>query len=221
VYVGDQGSYVHAVSSIKREIPWQKKPFPGEDLVWERQLRKGVQAPVELTEKVVLVGCDDWFVYALDKATGAPAWQNSTGSMVLAQPICADGMVYATSFQNGIYAYDLAKGNQLWKFADGTDFVTATGDTNAYVLNQKGKIAALDKKTGGVKWILSPSRYDFVLKNPWTSPIFLASKDGRVVAIAEKGAKMLSYKPPAPPAPKAAPKKAAPKAPPAAKKAEE
>jgi outer membrane protein assembly factor BamB len=220
VYTGDEAGCVYAVSSIKKEIPWQKKPFPEEDLVWERQLRKGVQAPVELSEKAVLVGCGDWLIYALDKATGAPLWQHSTGSMVLAEPTCVEGAVYVTSFQNGIHAYDAVAGNPLWTFADGTDFVTAAGDKYVYLRNQKGKIVALDKKTGAVQWMLAPSRYDFVLKNRWTSPIFMASKDGRVVAIAEKGAKMLTYQPPAPPSAKPAPKKAAPKLP-APKKAEE
>jgi outer membrane protein assembly factor BamB len=213
VFTGDTDGWIYGIDLVRKESPWEKKPRLQALLAWEKQTRGSIAAPLCLAEKLVLAGSKDYKIYALEKATGTTAWQISTGSMVLDQPVYVEGLVYVVSYQNGVHVYDLAKGDELWKLPDGVAFVAAAGNKNAYLLNEKGKIVALDKKSGKTLWMLAPTRYDFVLKNPWTSHIFLVSKDGRVAAIAEKEAKMLTYQPPAPPAPKLVPKKAPPKAP--------
>ncbi len=221
VYFTDEGGTVYAVLLERKESPYYKKPPEKEMLLWEKQARGGIVSAAALGEKVLVVGAKDYMIYALDKLTGATVWQTSTGSMVLTSPVCVEGIVYVAPMQAGIQAYDMAKGALLWKHDEGAGFVAAAGNANAYLLNLKDKIVALDKKTGNPLWTLAHTRYDFVLANSWTSPIILASKDGRVVAIAEQGAKLRSYVPPAASGPKPAAKKGAPKAPaPAPKEAE-
>jgi len=53
---------------------------------------------------VVYVGSYDYFVYALNAATGAKIWSFQTGSYVYSSPAVSNGIVYIGSYDYSVYA---------------------------------------------------------------------------------------------------------------------
>ncbi len=58
-------------------------------------------------------------LFALDAATGRPAWANpfQTGSHTEGQPRAANGKLYFTAGDDGLYCADPATGAKVWQFA--------------------------------------------------------------------------------------------------------
>ena len=58
----------------------------------------------EVTDGVVYVGSDDWFIYALDASTGGLLWSYKTGGNVHSAPTVVGDVVYFGSWDDSIYA---------------------------------------------------------------------------------------------------------------------
>ncbi len=77
-------------------------------------------------------------------------------------PIVADGMMYITTPYNVVFAYDLRKGKEVWRYEHklGTTIFccgpnnrgVAIGHGMVYMATLDARVVALDAKTGEVKW---------------------------------------------------------------------
>ena len=116
------------------------------------------------------------------------AWKSGIGvgnkrySRVLAQPVVADGRVYAMDGQTTVSAYDAKSGDRIWRFdiqpkdADDGDFGggVAYADGRLYVASGYAEVLALDAASGKVIW-----------RQPVSGPIHGSPTvaEGRVFAI--------------------------------------
>lgn len=116
------------------------------------------------------------------------AWRSSIGDgdsrygRVVAQPVVADGKIFAMDAQDRVSAYNAATGDRLWRFdpqpedADDSQFGggIAYADNRLYVTTGYAQALALDAATGKVIW-----------RQPAASPVHGAPTvaDGRVFFI--------------------------------------
>src|SRR3954447_17269203 len=67
-------------------------------------------------EGIVVLGCRDRQVHAIDAKTGKRAWAFKTRGEVDATAVISDGRVYVPSKDKKLYVLDLKTGNKLWEF---------------------------------------------------------------------------------------------------------
>jgi outer membrane protein assembly factor BamB len=68
---------------------------------------------------IIVLGCRDRQVHAIDAKTGKRAWAFKTRGEVDATAVIASGRVYVPSKDKKLYVLDLKTGNKLWEFTAG------------------------------------------------------------------------------------------------------
>ncbi len=162
VFVGSQGGGVYAVDSATGTLEWEfktDKPVNSSPLVaavdaGENEERATDQHGQLETEQrtVVIVGCDDSYLYALDAETGELYWEFETGGRIQATPRIRDETVYVTSDHDGVYTIDASTGEQRWyveKSAVMHSSPTVVGET---LFVRAGNLLALDIESGWERW---------------------------------------------------------------------
>ena len=84
----------------------------------------------------------------------ASIWSFQTGGRVVNAPAVADGVVYAGSDDNSVYALDAATGSMLWSFETG-DIIRSTptlAGGAVYVGSDDNHVYALNSETGAMLW---------------------------------------------------------------------
>jgi outer membrane protein assembly factor BamB len=107
LYVGTMANQFEAIDWKKKEVAWTFQP--------ERS--QPFYACAAVTDKLVITGCRDRRVWALDRNTGKEVWNVVTDRAVDASPVVAGQRVYAPSMDGKLYVLDLATGQQLQKIA--------------------------------------------------------------------------------------------------------
>ncbi|HEY7120062.1 MAG TPA: PQQ-binding-like beta-propeller repeat protein [Tepidisphaeraceae bacterium] len=101
-----------------------------------------------VADGIVVLGCRDRLVHAIDVKTGKRAWAFKTRGEVDATAVISAGRVYVPSKDKKLYVLDLKTGAKLWEFTAGRGVtagpaiasnVIVFGDTagNVYCLEQK------------------------------------------------------------------------------------
>ena len=152
VYVGSFDGNFYAIDAVTGEQKWQFKG--GQDAAIHNQV--GFQSSAAVVDGTVYVGCRDAHVYALDAKTGRKKWDYPTNkSWVNGTPAVAGGMVYVgTSDSSRFMALDARTGRLRFN-VDAKAYVfssAAVAGELAYVGSHNGKLYALDKTTGALRW---------------------------------------------------------------------
>ncbi|MCQ8186130.1 outer membrane protein assembly factor BamB family protein [Parvularcula maris] len=99
------------------------------------------------------------FVAALDAATGELLWQTETNGPMRNPPSIADGMVYAVSISNELYALDQETGRERWtyqSFEEAARFLAASAPAvdgaSVVVPFSSGEVVSLASQNGRVQW---------------------------------------------------------------------
>jgi outer membrane protein assembly factor BamB len=156
VYFADYAGTVYALNSSSRiaghSFPQQ---LAGEwEYPDEGDIGNIVGSPV-VADGILYIGSSDGNLYALDTATGKPAWDSPyvTGDQIWSTPVVHEGVVYVGSFDDKLHAIDTAAGTSLWEFeAGGT--ITATPliyNGTIYFGSFDRKFYAVDASTGQAK----------------------------------------------------------------------
>jgi len=103
-------------------------------------------------------------LYKLDAMSGAQIWkkeipyefQFTGGNQMLGSPSIADGMVFASASLRAYYAFDIATGEQRWKFSDpaAMEFIASSPlyvDGELFIIN-KFSITSLNAANGQPNW---------------------------------------------------------------------
>jgi outer membrane protein assembly factor BamB len=81
-------------------------------------------------------------------------WSYTTGGVLYASPVVADGFVFTTSYDGKVYAFDEYTGSLIWSFNTGANIVAtpAVGNGIVFVASTNTYVYALDENTGSVHW---------------------------------------------------------------------
>ncbi len=135
-------------------------PLPSRHIVIEKS------API-LYEDLVLFGCDDGALRAINAHSGHVVWEffigrNHGGKGILSSPALHDGVVYFGGYDGNVYALDARTGQLRWCFSD-ADWVGSSPAIDAHrnrlyiglefgLVRRRGGIVALDLETGAEIW---------------------------------------------------------------------
>ncbi|WP_235051117.1 outer membrane protein assembly factor BamB family protein [Yinghuangia soli] len=122
---------------------------------WAFSTSDEVSSSPVVVNRVVYIGSDDKYVYAIDVATGLARWTFPTSGKVTTAPVAADGIVYVGSGDGNVYALDAATGARRWAYAVGAEVGSspAVADRVVYVAGWDNGLHALDAATGTKKWV--------------------------------------------------------------------
>ena len=84
--------------------------------VWSFTAGDAVYSSPVLADGKVIFGCNDGWLYALDAATGQPAWINKDGTYTIeSKPCVAKGKVYYGAWDQYIRCVDAQTGKLVWQ----------------------------------------------------------------------------------------------------------
>lgn len=122
--------------------------------IWQTKLPNQIQSSPAAHQNKIVFGCDDGFVYAVDKSTGNVVWKFKTNASVQATPAIWDTVVYIGS-RNGIfYALSLNDGHELWRY-NATGLILHGVAVNARQVifgTTDSKLHCLERLTGRELW---------------------------------------------------------------------
>jgi outer membrane protein assembly factor BamB len=152
LYAGSWDSYFYALDAASGKELWRFKS--GEDADIHNQV--GIQSSATVADGVVYFGCRDSNFYAVDADTGKQRWKfPNHGSWVITSPVVQDGKVYmATSDTALFHVLDAQTGASIYslKFQWPIFGSPAIAGTTLYLVEQNGKMSAIDLLTRKVAW---------------------------------------------------------------------
>ena len=137
---------------------------------------RGTGSPV-ITGNVVVAGFDGGQLVALSLADGQLLWESRvalpTGQTELERladmdtdPVVADGVVYAVTFQGRVSAFDLGTGRPLWQRELSSYAGMGIGRRMLYVTDDQSHVWAIDRSNGSSLW-----RQDGLARRQVTAPV--------------------------------------------------
>lgn len=114
---------------------------------------------------LLVVGCDDGLVYALDATTGAKRWTFPTGDVIEAPPLIAYGSVFIGSSDGRFHALDLATGEARWtretgdKILGGANALTLSGEERVVVGSYDSNLYCFAASDGAERWRYSTGNF--------------------------------------------------------------
>ena len=169
---------------------------------------RGTSAPV-ISGDIVIAGFDSGHLAALSLADGRLLWESHvaapTGQTELerltdmdADPVVADGVVYAVTFQGRVAAFELRTGRALWQRDMSSHAGMGIGRRLLYVTDEQSHVWAFDRGTGASLWrqdglarrrVTRPVEFgDYVVVADYEGYVhWLSIDDGRVAARTRAG----------------------------------
>ena len=183
---GSKTGNLWAISAATGSVVWSFAPERA------RNRSTDIYSSPLLVDNLVIFGCDDRFVYALNRATGKIEWKFEAGDMIHDNSATLAGdLVLIGSFDGFMYALKLKDGSLAWKFKTRKKVNTAPAviDGRAYFGAEDGNLYALSLADGKLLW--SWKTRAAVVASPviTADSIYLASTDGTVTALSRDGVK--------------------------------
>ncbi len=187
IFVGTDQDAVHGLDPISGETLWVYRRSTPDRLT----IRGGTA--VTVADGRVFGGYSDGALVALGVEDGRVIWQTSGAGSSLekfpdsdAAPAVRDGVVYATVFNDGVYAYEAATGKVLWRVdAQGAHSLTLAEDL--LLVGGASKALGLDPSTGATLWSKRLGK-SWITRPMITKKVaFLAGPDGIFILSSETG----------------------------------
>jgi outer membrane protein assembly factor BamB len=154
---------------------------------WRFETGGNVLSSPAVVERVVYIGSDDSYVYALDAATGAERWRFhfQTGGNVLSSPAVVGGVLYIGSDDNYVYALDAATGAERWRFQTGGLVHSSPAVVGGvlYIGSDDSYAYALDAATGEQRWRFKTGGDVFSAPAVLDGVVYVGSYDNYVYAL--------------------------------------
>jgi len=135
------------------------------ELLWSFTAEKGIVSSPVVSAGLVLFGCDDGNVYALDASSGEKRWTFKTQDVIEAPPLVAQGSVFIGSSDGWLYALELANGTLRWKqetgdkILGGANLAHAAGEARVVVGSYDSNLYCFAAADGTLRWKYSTENY--------------------------------------------------------------
>lgn len=206
VYVMTQDNQIFSLDAATGAQQWQESGASGQAGVF------GVAAPAA-GQGTVIAGYSSGELVAYRYENGRTLWADAlartsistqVGSLtdIDADPIIADGRVYALGQGGRMAAYELVTGQRIWELnVAGISTPAVAGDW-IFALTNDARLLAIARSTGKIRWITQLARYrdEEDKEDPifWTGPVlagnqlWIASSAGQVYRVSpDEGAASL------------------------------
>ncbi len=137
---------------------------------------------------VIVFGCDDGALYAVNKNDGKLKWRTTTRGSILASPSIKDTLVYAGSLDSSFYAIHIATGKIVWTQNLGTKIYASQtiGEENLYIGTPTGIMFALNLMNGSVAWTFKTSSVISAPSMIAGNILYIGSNDNNLYALEAK-----------------------------------
>lgn len=152
-----------------------------------------IQSSPTVAGNLVLFGCHDYSLRAVDRKSGELVWSMPTDYMITGSPCVVGKNVYFGSGDGFVYAVNHENGELLWEFEAGQPIrssVASDGEA-VYFSSFDNHVHALDIRKGAKKWshkTSAPIRSGVAVTD---QAVFVGSDDGNVYAIDKTTGKLL------------------------------
>ena len=123
--------------------------------VWTRRFGGRIFSTPVLSDGLLVFGCADGFIYALDARKGILKWERKVGKSVLGSPVVMDGKVYIGSSDGVFRALSLKDGTTVWEFTSVEGFVECRpyiDDGQVVFGTWANRLYSLDPRDGSLQW---------------------------------------------------------------------
>lgn len=135
---------------------------------------------------LIFIGSHDQSLYAYDAEYGTRVWRKRSSRPVTVQPVLVDGILYATTADDGFHAIDGETGDVLWSDVDLAGWVVTTADGDLMVWTGR-ELVRVDADRGDVISRAALSGVSGLRSNsPFDGDIFLISADGAVAKFEQR-----------------------------------
>ena len=127
-------------------------------LIWKIQgdeVTGGIATSPLKYKNLVIFGCGDHYLYALDINTGKEIWRFKANQLFIdARPSEENGIIFIGNYDGNAYAVDSKDGKEVWRFKTGGKVYASciAKEGKVYFGSQDGFVYALDSKTGKEIW---------------------------------------------------------------------
>jgi outer membrane protein assembly factor BamB/tRNA A-37 threonylcarbamoyl transferase component Bud32 len=172
VYFGSEDGVVHALA------------MDG-NAKWRFLAKRAVTSTPVLAEGLLVVGSQDWSVYAIDANTGWSAWRFRTRKPVISTPAVAGNIVYVGSADGSLYAIDLSTGQLVWTYeTDGQVTSSPLFHNDAvYFGGIDGYVYSVDAHKGALRWRFKSGGPVPSSPTAFEDLILIGSTDGNLYAL--------------------------------------
>lgn len=124
--------------------------------IWTESFGGRIFSTPVLSEGILVFGCADDYVYALDAKRGTLKWKHRAGKSVLASPVVMDGKVFVGSSDGIFRALNLKDGSTVWEYPGIEGFVECRPyvDSDQVVFGTwANRLYSLNPKDGTLQWV--------------------------------------------------------------------
>ncbi len=195
MYVTTLNGYLYCLNVVNGDEIWKFATAP-------EDVRQPIRSSPASDGNVIVFGCDDGNVYAVDRATGKERWKYKTGGSIFGSPIIADSRVLVGSLDGTFYCLDFHTGKELWTHSlkspmygspsanDSLVFV-GTSDNHCYALRlADGKLVwtftansiinSAPLVSGGVLYVGSLDKNVYALRTQTGEEVWHFETEGRI-----------------------------------------
>lgn len=114
-----------------------------------------------------------------------PIWSFQVEDAVRSSPLVHDGVVYAGSYDNNVWALDAEEGSLIWKFATGGGIGSSPAYSGGkiYIGSADSALHAIDVRSGARSWFFKAEGKIYTTPTAAAGLIFFGSDDGKLYAI--------------------------------------
>ncbi|MFN8176105.1 MAG: PQQ-binding-like beta-propeller repeat protein [Solirubrobacteraceae bacterium] len=187
LYAPNDNFRTYALDRDTRAVRWA---FRTPDQTWSLPAVDVARGRLAMGSNFFFAGAKNTF--ALDAATGAPAWQDHAEGAVVASPlITPDHQVVVGAFDGFVRSYDEATGRVRWRFGT-RDHIYASParqpDGTIVQASADGSVYGLDPGSGRLRWqfdTLDPIRSSPAVDG--RGNVYVGSGDGRLIVLNRNG----------------------------------
>lgn len=151
-----------------------------------------------VAEGIIIVPYSSGEIYALRAADGDYLWHESLNARtgvdpfssladVVGSPVIINGVVYAVNFNGRLITLDLKTGQPYWEVEVSSSATPWVAGNMVYILTDDNKLAAIYRKTGGVRWVHNLAR---TAQKDKDDPVFFTGPilaGGRLIVVSSEG----------------------------------
>jgi outer membrane protein assembly factor BamB len=155
-------------------------------VLWHFKTGAGLSHPPAISGEKLIVGSEDYFLYALDLSTGNVLWKTYLGERVLVTPLAEQNRIYTGTAAGDFFGIDANNGKILWKFHTGgmLEYDPCSDEQGIYFGSYDGKLYKINRQ-GQLLWAFATPFYmssscafykDLVITSSWDHYVYGISR---------------------------------------------
>lgn len=155
------------------------------DLRWRFETRRRVISTCLVHDKLVYIGSDDWYFYALDTDQGYPIWRHRTRGPIVSSPAIGTENVFFGSADGTVYALEALGGREVWQYDVGAAVTSSpcVHNNSVYVGAVDGALYCLHATSGELLWHFQSEGPIISSPRVWEDVVYVGSDDHHIYAL--------------------------------------